>query len=1707
MADSKPQSAELVPSWDGNPRGWRRYQREVSWYVLGTKKSQRALIGPRLVSKLTGPARLLAMSWSRADIAGPQGVQVMLRKLEQSPLVRKKLPNTAAVMQQYFNYRRNPGESISSYLVRETLFYEEFIEALQDLHDGGAGAFLLDDILGEGEDEDDDDGETSHGGSTKSKKSGKSGYSQVPQADPDEPGDGPGDDRPRAGQPGKTTSSTLSSTDSFILKTLRGWRLLSGAALNGEEWRSILASTNNQLNYDAVSSALNILFDEQMQHPRAHHSGQGLHHNLHTVEEDSEWNWQDDPWDWSDSWANMAWENSDWHPVDDDQGEDDGAGASDQPPSEGSQDAMAADRSWSQAQRTSQQIRKDRGFGQSSNPSSTGCFVCGGNHRARDCPDKNAPSNKGKGYGKHMHYTMDEPYDNFAFYKGKLKGKPGAKMAYMFEEFYNYYVGKGKGKSQNKGKLQSKNRNHVNSYYQEVYDFHGLQIDREPNEVSMDAAKVEQENLGHLGMLDCGATCSAGPQSSIQRLLTAVLDVDRSASVRIDGKRRPRFRFGSGSWGRALHHVTITSSITQRTFEAYTLPDPPESQEDWFNPSMLVPVLVGMDFISGNGLVMDFKDGFAVCAAFQDSQPFYMPQNAKQHYMVDIVDFLCCGQTSKEGHPSIHIIQSEEPQEKLPPKRVHWVENYMIQPVGESVASSVGDVFTMESERDCMVVSSTAIVESDHRHFHRLWKRRRELNGFPQQQQRLMGNLITPWLSNSTNGTQEGGARDGHGATDASRWPRSSNSTDDVALLQQARGREGSGEQVREVAQLHRVRPEDALHPLQGCALQQHLYDQSGQHDKGPQGAQGDDARRSKAQRGAGQGHSRQGDCRRTTSSSLGQLQARPQEEPGEDHQSQGEGDPNFDNTEFRRLCRGGAPIVKSVTEQLDGASSCRTHCGDQSDGLPHRGRAAAGDGAGGGKNGITDNCFSSACAGRCGAGTCLRRAQLGLNEIENEENRKKVPLPVGHKMMEMIHSINSDLQNHMVDTIYDGKPLVWEMFCQKESELSNACLKQGIPVQRINLHSGFDLYKDETYERLWTLFKHQRPKKLWISTMCTLWCDWVDLNYHDRREVLEKRRRGERQMFKKLVRFLKAVVEFDPTVELFWEWPHRCRGWKERIIEDFFNKLDQYYDCRINGCRFGLKSAKGNFIKKAWRIRTTSVSFHAEFRLRVCLGNHTHEWLHGVETSRSAYYPPQMCASIARHWRQQLLPDRWWRLLWSTELVEDPGVKSLHAAEVEPPAEVDGTPDDDKSIEPEPSILEDDPEAPQPSAQELEKWKAQLHRLHRAAGHPSKRNLVRMTQDAQLPEWKIRAAKDFSCPICQELQPGGLSSKQIPPSSMHPLPAAWEQIGVDIAEWTVPTQDLKVKFILFIDLATKFRVTETLFTYKHGEYQTETADQVIRALMLRWLVDKPRPRYVVFDNANTMTSAKTVEILADVGIQPYFPPEGESWAHGITERGIGQVKETASLLQQSLPDQDPVLTLAMATCALNNTEFTKGFTSIQWAYGQQNQVGDDDLRQQLSLPVDRLQNEFVRLMAQRELAEECARKSRAKVALSKLKNSSIRQPLRTFSMAQPVFIWRKFLPHTIYAGRKGGHRHTAKPRWVGPGRVVFHELTPGQHAEDRKHVLWVILGNRICAAPFRAWERDLWSARRWVACLEAAQRHDPQAWVHRHHRWGAYRG
>ena len=136
MASEKEQN---VPVWDGSARSWRRYTREVCWYVRATPVEKRRYCATKLVSRLKGPARLLAMSWTTMEFDHVNGVRDLLQRLATSPLVRQTLPNAAATCQQYFNFRRDAGEQMNTFLVREALGYSEFVEALLLLYEDKQG--------------------------------------------------------------------------------------------------------------------------------------------------------------------------------------------------------------------------------------------------------------------------------------------------------------------------------------------------------------------------------------------------------------------------------------------------------------------------------------------------------------------------------------------------------------------------------------------------------------------------------------------------------------------------------------------------------------------------------------------------------------------------------------------------------------------------------------------------------------------------------------------------------------------------------------------------------------------------------------------------------------------------------------------------------------------------------------------------------------------------------------------------------------------------------------------------------------------------------------------------------------------------------------------------------------------------------------------------------------------------------------------------------------------------------------------------------------------------------------------------------------------------------------------------------------------------------------------------------------------------------
>ena len=340
-----------VPTWDGAAKGRRRYTREVCWYVRSTAISKRRYCALKLIGWLTGPARLLAMSWGHMDFDNKDGTKELLRRLAGSPLVRRPLSNAAAICQQYFAFKRYPNEPMYAFLVRESLGYQEFVEAIVRLWEDKEGIQQQDKDFGLPDDADPstydydwwdrdgwDDGdweqppEPQEGDNVSPDDPGEA-RERPPERPPQPRGDSGSphggssqartpDDRPPSVrsfgvQPSRAGPhdgiNELSLADSFVLGVMRGFRLLQAAGLSPEDKRDILATTRGSLEFETVTHGLQTLWDEQF---LGHHGPHNLMTNEMMYSYDEEWdgdNWwghdamyHDDSWD--DGWSHCDWD-------------------------------------------------------------------------------------------------------------------------------------------------------------------------------------------------------------------------------------------------------------------------------------------------------------------------------------------------------------------------------------------------------------------------------------------------------------------------------------------------------------------------------------------------------------------------------------------------------------------------------------------------------------------------------------------------------------------------------------------------------------------------------------------------------------------------------------------------------------------------------------------------------------------------------------------------------------------------------------------------------------------------------------------------------------------------------------------------------------------------------------------------------------------------------------------------------------------------------------------------------------------------------------------------------------------------------------------------------------------------------------------------------------------------------------------------------
>ena len=450
--------------------------------------------------------------------------------------------------------------------------------------------------------------------------------------------------------------------------------MLQAAGLSAEEKRDILNTTKNSLDYPVISSALQSLWDDQLLGGHRLSHGPFNAHYLDAPDENyanyqheyDDWWQDDDSWWYDDSYDDVyavdQWREDDWH--------HEGQHAMTPEPEDPEamaklQEAQSAERiaeslaaeatrTWTEAQRATQALRRDRGFGSpSNNPAAGKCFLCGGNHFARDCPDRRHPGGKGrgKGYLRNFAADMDDAYAYY-FNKGKGKGKSKSKKG-MVLEAQAWMKGK-KGRMKGSGKDATSGHRSVNAYATDLF-LGGL-------EVSEAMAADDSQATPSTGMIDCGATASAAPEAVVRSLIAAaaaVLTQDKSAKIELEQSARPYFRFGNGRWGRALCRVHLSSFVSGQPlhFSLYALPNPDAYYSNSLDKSSLVPVLIGMDYLGPNGvgMMIDFATGLAMNTKDPKPEVYQLQTNRKGHLVLDIVQYLTQGNVNHEGQAHVVV--------------------------------------------------------------------------------------------------------------------------------------------------------------------------------------------------------------------------------------------------------------------------------------------------------------------------------------------------------------------------------------------------------------------------------------------------------------------------------------------------------------------------------------------------------------------------------------------------------------------------------------------------------------------------------------------------------------------------------------------------------------------------------------------------------------------------------------------------------------------------------------------------------------------------------------------------------------------------------------------------------------------------------------------------------------------------------------------
>lgn len=1635
----------LIPLWDGRHESWSHFLAEIKWTLTSMKKDERPLLAARIVRKnlQEGPPPLVQLLYKLdpEDFGDVEDVERLIRFLEASPLNRQPLPDAGTKIGQYYRrLRRKPQESVRQFLVREEQVHDMMLRSLQrllrekelDFDNYDCSIEELKEFVGMKDGAsvyyDDASSETSKASGATAAPGQKAGSTGRGQKGEDASSHDSSSHVPRTR--GKDLLQRLMEKGLIPLSALdviRGWMLLEMCVNSDEDKRLVKAATRNKLSYNEIRQALMSLYDEQgqrgkgfggsqrdiyaMQHDYGNDDWHGDYHDemdddmIYYQGLDSS-SWETPYHDWDDwSWGNLDWASGHWP-------NEEAEEASPEEQGEVSEEvkalieerehaeqqhaelqAMLADneRTLAEARKAVSAATKDRGWG-----------------GVQQGKGRSTTTYPGKGKGKSKFKNKNELH----WMKGSKDRYPSRPN---FKGGGKYFMGSGKGKN------FSKKGSH---FYMSMIDFPELQVDHhEVNMVKGNQAEAQAKGdqiASTEGIIDTGATASAGGQDAVTQLCAAIAKARPSAHISVIKNDKPWFRYGSGRWGRALYRVNIEVPVDQHIieFDVFAL------------PSENVPVLVGMRELKKLGAILgcDTSRGIVMgkCVEFR--------RTSKQHLLMNFLEHVFPRSASdpepdREVYLSLssspldlcfhdnfvldldlpeeitheHVLHFQEPSSEQPWTHLgmnidQW--NFMMK--GSSVS---GSKIPVEVQSRSFVSSSSATHVEPGR-----------------ERSKAQGNGERG--SERSDCRDHGGSAKGQGPIQedsdcrarpcsyhGSRSAGPKEQQEAVALLRNPSPL-GIRKQVRSLDRVREMRLQTGLHPESHSTSTKHCDQQRGQCERSSQKV--------------GVRWLDQQGCDISASES-------------HDHHS-GQGETNLGAQEEEQgLCR-------------------EHHQGDESRGLQHRSvrlgaecrllrRGVSQEGEGGKEEpqGAAEGGRSRSSElredGLNMAAEAATTASVDANWVcwtseEQAQWKQQLTSAVAQFSLEETFGI-------LYDTVNDTE--VWELFCRPNSSLTLACERLKIPSRRKTLEEGYNIEKPEIVKKLLDDFHQQRPRRCWWSLRCTEWTSIQALNQRNeaQQESLRKKRQKGKKGVKHATTIIIQVLHEDPEVKHYWERPKNAyAGWQLPEMQLLVREMqrlspDGVFWTQIDGCVFGMKSPDGYFINKSWIILHNDRHFAMECK-RKCPGNHEHRpgGMLGMGTNavhETAYYPEGMVSMIARFWKKQ-------RFKQHRGSLENDIVNVLY--------QIEDVFAKEQELEVKTSIEDVNPST-------VEQTRRLLHKIHCASGHPSNISLSRLCRDKGLPHWVIQLARHHHCEACLAGQRG---EQQVRPVSLGTRPQPWQLVGLDLFELPFPKTQKKARFLIAICLAMKLMMVSLTWEGPIGQAGTDSGKHLTHVFINNWLQHRPRPLWLLVDPQTSLCKGDFVDFAQNTGIGISVTPGEAHWQLGGVETAVRTVKNLMKRFRFDFPDLDPATIGALAASMHNHHSRVRGYSPNQWAFGfDPNPEGDLDFVNPMDVNHDRgtVPEQFWHMHKVRDKASSIWKQEKAKETWSKLTNT-ISRKAHLFQVGDWVCIWRT----ATFKARKKGPDYSPEPRFVGPGRIAMIE--PHVFAGGQSHVIHVIMGTKI---------------------------------------------